>query len=340
MFDRFLLTTAPTPLRRVPNPPGGIEALWIKDDGDSGVLYGGNKVRKLEFLLAEAVDNGASRVITCGAVGSNHCVATLLYATSMQFEVELLQFPQEITDHVWRNIIALASRPADLHHFGDLEAWVEAIRRRAAEAARDEQLYWIPPGGTNATGALGYVLAGQELIRQFDEQNIEHPDVVYIPAGSGGSAVGLATGIAMAGANTRVVGVRVTPESVMSEAVIKRLHRELNQALSSRGYTPPPCESIHLELRHEFYGEGYGIAGDNTRRAIQDGHELAELHLDPTYSGKAFEALLHDADEHLNGQRVVFWMTLSNRPLPTQNIENAIEVLPPAYQKYIEQVEW
>jgi 1-aminocyclopropane-1-carboxylate deaminase/D-cysteine desulfhydrase-like pyridoxal-dependent ACC family enzyme len=205
----------PTPVEPVPELARllGLRSFFVKRDDISGCAYGGNKVRKLEFLLGQALAESRRAVITFGAVGSNHVRATAVYGGQLGLQVHAVLAPQLSTPYLEANL--LADREAGAHlHFVD--SMSQALRRGAE--LRDEitlrdgvEPFVIPFGGTNARGTIGFVNAAIELHGQIEAGALPEPDFVYLPYGSTGTASGLAIGLAAVGLRTCVVGVRVVP---------------------------------------------------------------------------------------------------------------------------------
>jgi D-cysteine desulfhydrase len=292
----------PTPLRQVD------ECLWVKHDDQTSSLYGGNKVRKLEFLLPIAARRGAL-LLTAGGIGSHHVVATAVFARHLDLELEAVLYPQPITDDVRRTQARLRDAGARVrltpHRY--LMPLVLAQRLGALAPFRP---YLLWPGASTPLGTLGYVSAGLELVQAWTDNR--PPDVVVAPLGSGGTAVGLAIGLAMGGwHDTRVIGVRAADRSVTNVAVLGTLQAGTLALLALGGWAGCAVGGVSrprpVEIDARWFGPGYGhptAAGTAaTRRAA--GYGLA---VEPTYTAKAFAAALARADE---GQRVVFIQTFA-----------------------------
>jgi D-cysteine desulfhydrase len=277
------------------------ERLWVKRDDATSSRYGGNKVRKLEFLLPIAVRRGAL-LVTAGGIGSHHVVATGVYARELDLEMEAVLYPQPITDDVRRTQAHLRELGVRVrltpHRY--LMPLVLAQRVGALAPFRP---YLLWPGASTPLGTLGYVSAALELVEAWADG--PPPDAVVVPLGSGGTAVGLAVGLAMAGwRDTRVVGVRVADRSVTNVAVLGALQAGTLGLLALGGYAS--CGAARpAEIDGRWFGPGYGhptaAGGAATERAI--GYGLA---VEPTYTAKAFAAALARAD---GGERVVFVQT-------------------------------
>ena len=308
------------PLGRFPTPVARVERLlppsvelWIKHDDASGTAYGGNKVRKLEFLLGEAKARGARRLVTLGAIGSHHVLATAIYGKQAGFAVDAVVFPQPITDHVREQMLADAAAGARLHPTGSYLG----VPWRVYERRRGDDVVWISSGGSSPIGSLGYVSAGFELLEQIAGGELPPPDVIYVALGSCGTAAGLLVGLAgtpsLPRLDARLVGVRVVDRIVSNERVTRRLAARTAAHLGSCGehwfdhFREPP-----FSVEHRFFGGGYGRATPASDNAVARAAAVG-LALEPTYTGKAMAALLADADAGLlDGKRVLFLNTYSS----------------------------
>jgi 1-aminocyclopropane-1-carboxylate deaminase/D-cysteine desulfhydrase-like pyridoxal-dependent ACC family enzyme len=302
--------TAVTRLERL--VPPSVE-LWIKHDDVSGTVYGGNKVRKLEFLLGEAKARGGRRLVTLGAIGSHHVLATAVYGRQAGFAVDAVVFPQPLTDHVREQMLADVAAGASLHPVrGYLGVPWRVWRQR-----RGDDVVWISSGGSSPVGSLGYVSAGLELLEQIASGALPAPDVIYVALGSCGTAAGLLVGLGGAPTlprlDARLVGVRVVDRVVSNERVTRRLAARTGAYLAARGehwfdhFRPPP-----FVVDHRFFGGAYGRATPASDAAVARAAAVG-ITLEPTYTGKAMAALLADADAGaLDGKRVLFVNTYNS----------------------------
>lgn len=293
--------------------PAGVRLFAKRDDLTSDV-YGGNKVRKLERLLDEARARGAKRLVTCGAVGSHHVLATALFGTAAGFEVEAVVAPQAATVHAIEVARVVRSLGAKLHPVGSFAAVPIALARRLRGAT-----YMIPPGGSSVTGSLAYVDAALELAAQIARGELPRPSCIVVALGSGGTAAGLLAGLERAGLLVgsdgappiELVAVQVVDPPLASAAqtlalalaVRRRLGARVDRAALSR-------LSRALRIERAFLGEGYGQPTREGDRATELAAE-EHLHLDPTYTAKTFAAALVEARRRGRGATVLFWHTLS-----------------------------
>ena len=290
----------------------GEAAVWLKDDGVYG-RYAGNKARKLEWLLGEARRRGKRAVLTGGAIGTNHGLATALYARELGMRTILVLVPQPRDDHVEAQLARMRASGAELHFAGGTaRAFALAATLLVRRAEPPLRLpYLILPGGSVPLGCLGYVNAGLELAGQVAAGELPEPSHVVVPVGSGGTAAGLLLGMRIAGLRSRLVGVLVNDLTPVSDAGIARLARRTQRLLARRrAQLPRVGVSRHdLDLRDEWLGDGYGHPTPSASRATEV-FAREGLTLDPVYTAKAAAALLElNAGGGFAPGPVLFWNT-------------------------------
>lgn len=304
------LATLPTPVETlVLEASNGQQNFWIKRDDLTAETYGGNKVRKLEFLLAAARARGARRLITVGAAGSHHALATTIYGRALGFDVTLILFPQPLTPHV-RDILLLdQAYGAELRYTRRMET-VPAALFATILRYRNQKAFVIPAGGSDALGTLGYVSAALELAEQIARGETPAPNTVVVAAGTLGTAAGLALGFAIAGLKARIKAVRITSRIVTNERVLARLIRGAEILLRRAGADVAVAEHAirQVELLHEYVGAGYGQETPEGREATLTFAERG-IQLDPTYTAKAAAAFIKQM--HRAEKPALFWQTLS-----------------------------
>jgi D-cysteine desulfhydrase len=329
----LLLGRFPTPVE--PLRLDGATDAWVKRDDLSGEPYGGNKVRKLEFVLAEARRRGAGRLVTGGAAGSHHALATTVYGTALGFGVTLVLFPQPPTPHVREVLLHDVAHGAEIRWVGRMEM-VPAALRVARFAHRGERPYVVAPGGSDPYGTLGYVSAALELAEQVAAGEAPAPRAVHVAAGTLGTAAGLALGFALARLPVRVVATRIISPLLANGWLLRRLVRRTARLLADAGLGEVPvAEALAgVELRGGQVGRGYGHAtgaGARATRALA----AAGLTLDPTYTSKAAAALLEGVEREREGP-VLFWQTLSARdPTPAAGLP-PLSALPEKVRRWVE----
>ncbi len=319
----------------------GLAGLYVKRDDLSAQAYGGNKVRKLEFLLADARKKGKKTVMTFGAAGSNHALATALYARQLGLRCVNMLVPQPNAYGVRKNLLLSHRAGAELHYGANIPALVMQSLGRALRISVEERSfpYIIPAGGSSPHGLLGYVAAGFELARQIEEGRMPVPDLVYVAWGTMGTAIGLSLGIEAAGLPSRVMAVRVTDPLLTSERGARRLFGRTNRLLTQSCPAFPrlafPRE--RFTLRHEFFGEEYARFTEEGLAAMDCAREECGLRLEGTYTGKTFAALLHDAAQGaLAGKQILFWNTCNSRDFSEEIAGLDYKKLPTPFHRYFE----
>ena len=271
------LSRAPTPLERIDEraPIAG----WIKRDDLTGIAESGNKVRKLEFLMAEAQAHGARAVLTCGGVNSNHARATAVAARRLGLDVHLLLRGTDRRPPMG-NLLLDRILGAEVR-FIPREAWPNRDALMAEWAESIPNAYVIPQGGSNAVGALGYVRAAEEIVQQTAEAGLGIDTVVHA-AGSGGTTAGLALGFAACDNPVRLIAVKVDEDPGM-DAHIARI---LDEAVE-RGFV---STAIRASARYELvegWGDGYARTRPEEIATCAAFARATGIFVDPVYTGKA-----------------------------------------------------
>ena len=316
--ERFPLGHLPTPIERMERfsaALGGPE-IWIKRDDQTGLATGGNKTRKLELLLGEALQQGADVVLTVGAVQSNHCRQTAAAAARAGLEcVLVLRGYAPPRDRWTGNLLLddlLGARLWWAEESDPLDALAEAAaaQRAGAEGAAGRQPYVIPYGGSNPLGAAAYALAFEEMWAQTEEldggQRLRFDRVVFASS-SGGTHAGLVVGAKACGYEGQVLGISVD-----------KTGGHLRETVSSLLAPTAECLGLALSLGPEdvqvddrFMGAGYAVLTDAEREAVRLVASSEGILLDPVYTGKAMAGLmgLIRQGEIGAGERVLFWHT-------------------------------
>jgi D-cysteine desulfhydrase len=318
LFRDYPELEAVVPHRALAELPTPVESMaladhaWIKRDDLTHPVYGGNKIRKLEFIIADALAKGKKHIITFGATGTNHGVATALMCRQVGLDCTVLVFDQPVTDTVRRNLCLMQALGARLEYQGSLARTVARFYLHPLRLRRDS--YFLFAGGSGVAGTLGFVNAALEVRDQIEAGSMPTPERIICPVGSSATLAGLTLGCTLAGLPTQVDGVRVapshlgpfpacTPETVgkLMQQTEHFLRRHLKSELPR---VPRPV------LRQEYFGEGYGRATTEGERAIARFAEEG-FRLEPTYTGKAAAAFLDTLDE--TEGPVLFWQTYNSR---------------------------
>jgi len=291
----------PTPVQRLESVD-----MWVKRDDLTSPIYGGNKVRKLERLIPEALARGKKRIITVGAAGSHHVLATAVFGSRAGLEVEAALVPQRRTDHVVENLRADLGVGATLR---PVRTYPGALLSMLLHMRKDT--YFVTVGGSNVTGSLGYVDAARELAVQIRAGELPSPDAIVVTVGSGGTAAGLVAGLALENVKCAVVGVVVASPAWAVKIMTRRLVRAT--FVAAGGKDARLLRDVPLELVTNQLGAGYGEPTEAGRRAEEVAGE-AGLALDPTYTAKCFAGAL-ECVQSARFKNVLYWHTLSSAPI-------------------------
>lgn len=302
-IQRARLPTPVEPARRLSNKLG-VELLFKRDDL-TGSSLSGNKIRKLEFLFADAAAQGADTVITCGGEQSNHCRATAIAAA----ELGLRSFLLLRTDNPKEPPAAEANILLDRLVGADIR-WVsrDEYKRRAQLfvevqgqlLAQRRKAYVIPEGGSNAVGAWGYVACIEELAGQLGDA----PLTIVYAAGSGGTGAGILLGIKLLGLPWRAVGINVCDDKDYFVAAIG----EIMEAAIKRWLLPIEFDRSEIEICDGHVGLGYAKSRPEELTTLRDVARAEGLILDPVYTGKAFHGMTKELerDKAAFGERICF----------------------------------
>jgi L-cysteate sulfo-lyase len=313
-FPRLHFAHLPTPLEpmeRISRALGGPN-LWIKRDDCTGLSSGGNKTRKLEFLMADAVEHKADTIVTQGATQSNHARQTTAIAAKLGMECHILledRTGYEDPAYVYNGNVLLdqlhgatiSGRPADT----DMNAAMEEL----AQILRDDgkKPYIIPGGGSNEIGALGYVNAAIELTTQANDRSLRIDHLVHA-TGSSGTQAGLVLG--MEGMNTGipVYGVGVRAPKQKQEEMIYSLAQRTAEYM---GLNPDVVARDKVVANSDYVGDGYGLPTSAMVEAVKMMAQYEGILLDPVYSGKGFSGLIDliRKGHFKQGENVVFLHT-------------------------------
>ena len=291
--------------------------LWIKRDDLSSALYGGNKVRKLEFILGQAMEKGKRRVVTVGGIGTNHGLATAAFCRQLGLECVLLLYDQPVTRCVKDNLRLF-------HHFGARVVPGGSFAKTLLSFFLWHRIFhpfdcFVHPGGSSVIGTLGFVSGALELAAQVAEGALPEPADLFCPVGSGGTLAGLMVGLALAGLKTRVAGVRVIasrwgPVDVCTPRSVERLARKTLAFMKKKIPELPPAALPPVRLLDAYAGPGYGVPtvpGQEAARAMMEAQGIV---LDPCYTAKTFAAVMDHCRQEVRGP-VLYWHTYNSRDL-------------------------
>ncbi len=290
------LASTPTPIDRLDTLSDRHDAnLYVKRDDETAGIAQGNKVRKLEYLLGDALEQGAEAVVTTGGVQSNHCRATAVSARRLGLDPHLVLRGEEPTVPDG-NLLLDRLVGADIEFVGEESGRNDLVEQRVSELA-DEGVsaYPIPSGGSNALGALAYVRAYEEIREQAADAGVEF-DRIYVASGSGGTQAGLVAGALAAGDDVEIVGVDVT--SAPTAELRARVEGVLDDLADAYDWLDFDLEEAHdrVELLTGFLGPGYAEPAPEHLETIVEAGRTEGLILDTCYTGKAFTGFLADTE--------------------------------------------
>lgn len=313
-LPRFALAHLPTPLHDLPNLTAhlGGPALFVKRDDETGLATGGNKARKLEFLIAEAKESGADTVITAGSTQSNHARQTAAAAARAGLACHLVLYAPDARppQRVEGNVLLDTLLGATLHWTDEKAPYVKPLAIVEEEIrAAGKKPHVIPYGGSSALGLMGYVRAMEELAAQTKDQ--PPFDAVVFATSSGGTQAGMMIGAKVAGliGKTRLLGISVDMSARTLHDRITQLVREGCQKLGVEWDGAGISKALHIN--DNYIGGGYAVVGDPEREAIRLLARKEGILADPVYTGRALAGLLDliRKDIFKKDQRVLFWHT-------------------------------
>ncbi len=301
----------PTPLHPLPRLSAllGGPRILIKRDDQTGLAFGGNKTRKLEYLIADAKSKGCDTLITAGAAQSNHCRQTAAAAASTGMDCHLVLGGQKPDDTPNGNLLLDKLLGAEIHWSGDLRKGerIPELEEQLKHAGR--RPYAVPYGGSNTIGAMGFVRAVGELTSQLETLD-EHITHSLFASSSGGTQAGLIVGKERYGLTGRLIGIGIDKGEAGDEPFDQHV-LSLAEATARQLDLKHMPSTDDVIIRNEFLGEGYGIVGEAEREAIRLTATTEGILLDPVYTGRAMAGLIAmiRSGELSATDTVLFWHT-------------------------------
>ena len=323
---RLQLADLPTPVERAPWADQIDREIWIKRDDKSSVLYGGGKVRKLEWLLADPRVLQAPWVVSAGATGSHHLLAMALFLRDLGRPMAAFVFPQPATDHVRANFAALVSLGVAVWPMRSRIALPFCWLARAMLPRTYAGWHYVDAGASSGRGCLGFVEAGFELAAQISRHELPQPDQIMLATGTAGSAAGLAIGLALAGIATTVVAVATVEPWFFNHWLLQRKVQQVWHELRQFGLSPDVAQTevmqflqargVHLQIAKQQVGAGYGAPTPAGQAAVEQAGQYG-LVLEPTYTAKAFAEVqtVQLRKPRERRQIVLYWHTHSGADL-------------------------
>lgn len=299
----------------LPTPVMALDGLannaWVKQDDLTHPSYGGNKIRKLDFILADIKRRQKKHVITFGATGTNAGVATAMMCYRNQLKCTVYLFEQPLTQTVKDNLALMQAYGAELIYCGSLLKTVLSFYCSRYRLQHDSYFLWA--GCSNSVATFSYINAAFELKQQIDNNELPEPEHIFVPVGSCSTLAGLTLGAKLCGLNSKVVGIRVAPAYLgpfpaCTAGEVNKVIKQAAKQMQSWGISDldriPTCT-----FSDDFYGEGYGIASEYSEKAIVRFKALG-MKLENTYTGKAAAAFIEQLEKSNKPQ--LFWQTFNS----------------------------
>ncbi|UCD85747.1 MAG: pyridoxal-phosphate dependent enzyme [Deltaproteobacteria bacterium] len=334
----------PTPVERLERlgEDIGADRLYIKRDDLSGKVYGGNKIRKLEFILGQALRSGVKEVLAFGFAGSNHALATAIYAEKVGLKSISMLLPQDNAHYVRRNLLMSHYCGAKLHQNRNIPfiagGTAYQLMRHKLRNGQFPQI--IPPGGSSPSGTIGYVNAAFELKEQVVAGEMPEPDRIYVALGSMGTAVGLILGLKAADLKSRVISVRVVDKKYADERKLIKLFHKVNSFLHylDLSFKRFELSEKDIEIRHGFFGQRYALFTEEGMEAVERMEENEGIKLEGTYTGKTLAGLINDVKKQdLRDKTILFWNTYNSRDFSEKIADIDYHQLPQCFHRYFEE---
>jgi len=331
----------------------GAKNIYIKRDDLSGMLdqrcnkklFGGSKIRKLEFILGDALTHNAKTVVTLGSAGSNHAVATAVCAQLVGLRSISMLKPQPNAYNVRRNLKLMHHYGSQIRMFSDKTMREKAVTQlfvdnKKISADNQDALYFIPTGGSCPLGSIGYVNAAFELKEQIDHGLMPKPDYMYVAAGSLGTAIGLMLGMRAAQLDITIVLITVEPYDRQElNQNFTQLFNTTNALLNNFDDTFPLFEidptTIHIV--DSMAGSEYGLFTYEAQQMIHLLYDSHRIILDGTYTGKACAGMMHDIKMRgLQDSIILFWNTFCGQDFSDSTSAIDYKSLPSSVHQYFE----
>ncbi len=312
--------------------------LWIKRNDLISPLYGGNKVRRLEFILADVIKKGKKRVVTMGGIGSNHCLATAIFCRQLGLSCFLSLFEQPLTRYVQENLLLF-------HRHGAGMSFSQGILPMALDFYLIRKLrywntYFLESGGSSVIGILGAVNSALELKQQIDSGMMPVPKYIFYPTASNGGMAGLSLGFLLAGLDTTVIGVRVGASHLFgmelnTPGTVKRAMEKTYRFLKKNSKLIPDIDIQTPVIMNDFCGEGYGHPTKKGLEALEVFKTEANIRLEPVYTAKTCAALVEFIENHSSAHDpILYWHTFNSVDLSQEAASVDHKELPIAFHKF------
>lgn len=319
----------------------GFKNLFIKCDDCAHEVYGGNKVRKLEYVLADALQKDRKTLVTLGGVGSNQVLATGIFGSELGFKTIGIMFDHPNSEYVRKNLLLDKYYEVDLVFAKDMIGEIFALVSKYLKTVLNGgKPYFVTGGASSPIGNMGFVNAAFELKNQIELGEVPEPDYIIAPCGSIGTTAGLNLGCKLAGLNSRVVAVRIGIPLAVTRWRMRRMIGHINDYMRNYDSSVPKLiiKTDDLILLEDYMGNEYAYFTEEGCRIIEEMRDLEGIPLDPTYTGKALAGGL-DWLKKIREQdkAVLFWNTYNSIDLGEKAATVDYKTLPPKFHKYFEE---
>ncbi|MHA1804183.1 MAG: 1-aminocyclopropane-1-carboxylate deaminase/D-cysteine desulfhydrase [Promethearchaeota archaeon] len=347
-----LIPNAPTPVERLTNLEKHLnlkeEKIFIKRDDKVSDVYGGNKLRKFEFIFGKILKEKKKGVITLGGIGTNQGLACAITTQQLGLKCHLFLAPQPVTWHVQRSLLLYDYFGAKLHLSKSNE---RALLKSLVFRLIHPRYFLMPFGGTplfgfgTSLGTVGFIDAMFELKEQIDQGIASIPDVIFCAGGSIGTAAGIGAGCKLLGLKTKIHVVKVSEDIVINPSNFLKVANKALNYLHERDPSIPHVEVTENDFKiiEGYRGSAYGIVTEKSQKAVDLVHELEGkekgFKLDTTYTGKTMAALMdYITEEENKGKTVLFWNTYNSNNLDDylRETEFNYKKLPRKFHKFYE----
>ncbi|MCE7749282.1 MAG: pyridoxal-phosphate dependent enzyme [Candidatus Heimdallarchaeota archaeon] len=330
---------SPTPIHKMEEISKELnhKEIWVKRDDLTDDIYGGNKLRKYEFVFADILKKNKKRILTQGAIGTNHGLATTVHAKKFGLETHLFLVEQKLSQHVRENLLCH-------HYFGArLNLMKSNFRRKLAIKARlfiDKKAYFVTTGASSPLGTLGFVNAAFELKEQIDAKLIPEPDKLFVTVGSLATCAGLVLGLELAKVRTKVIGIGVTDPIWSSKKNTLDLAVKALELMRTRDSSIPDVSDVigeRLIVDHRYFGGQYGVPTEEAMEAIKIAKK-DELKLEYVYTGKTLSGLIDYIRKNKlqKDEIIIFWNSKSSADLTSVIEEVNYQDLPRKFHKFFD----
>lgn len=337
-FPHVALGDFPTPVEKLERLGQALHTaqLYVKREDLSGKLYGGNKIRALEFLFGEAIHAGYKEVFTLGFPASCQALAQAIYARELGLKSIAFLFPQIRSEQARRHLLTYQSIGADIRP--TIPLILPFLLGYRLKHGRSPKLL----EASTPIGMLGYVSAGFELKQQIEQGLMPEPDLIYVSIGTMGTTTGLKLGVQAAGLKSKIVAIdqggKIMGNKVVTFRNVTKLFRETNELLRSNDPAFPRLEISESDfIIRSGYERGENSLLNNAGAQALKRAESENLQLDEMFSANAFAALIADGEAgHLRDKTVLWWNSYNSRDLNSQSASADYHQLPRYFHRYFE----